>query len=85
MTWRARAACRSVPVDVFFPVRPGGRGGGPARIAHERAIAICRTCPVTYQCLWYALDNDEPYGVWGATTPDDRQALQRINSRRAAG
>lgn len=81
-TWRAHAACAGTDPDLFYPVRPGGRGGGPARVAHEHAISICRRCPVAYQCLWYALDHGEEYGVWGATTPDDRQALQRIRKRR---
>lgn len=81
-SWRARAACAGMSPDVFYPVRPGGRGGGPARIALEHAVAICRRCPVTDPCLAYALDHREEYGVWGATTPDDRQALQRIRARR---
>ncbi len=83
-SWRHRAACAGMSPDVFYPVRPGGRGGGAARLALDRAIAVCRRCPVTYECLWYALDHREEYGVWGATTPDDRQALARIRTRRRA-
>lgn len=83
-SWRAHAACAGTDPDLFYPVRPGGRGGGPARQAHEHAISICHRCPVAYQCLWYALDHGEEYGVWGATTPQDRRALQRIRRRRKA-
>lgn len=80
--WRARAACRGTDPDLFFPVRPGGRGGGPARLAHEHAISICRRCPVTHDCLAYALDTDERHGVWGGTTPQDRAALRRLTRRK---
>lgn len=69
--WRSRAACAGMNPDIFYPVLPGGRGGGPGR-----------RCPVAHECLWYALDNREEHGVWGATTPQDRQALHRIRQRR---
>lgn len=80
--WRSRAACAGMNPDIFYPVLPGGRGGGPARHALDRAVAICRRCPVAHECLNYSLDNREEHGVWGATTPQDRQALHRIRQRR---
>lgn len=44
--------------------------------------AVYRRCPVTDPCLAYALDMGDEYGIWGATTPEDRQALDRIRQRR---
>lgn len=82
--WRHRAACAGMSPDVFYPARPGGRGGRAARDALDRAIAVCRRCPVTTECLNYALDRREEHGVWGATSPEDRQALHRIRTRRRA-
>lgn len=41
----------------------------------EPARAVCRRCPLAVECLDYALENEE-YGVWGGTTPDERQALR---------
>lgn len=82
-TWREAAACHGIDTAVFYPTVKGGRGSSPARRAYDRAIAICHTCPVNYQCLWYALDHKEEHGVWGATTPDDRKALARLGKRAA--
>lgn len=80
-TWRSRAACHGIDVAVFYPTVHGGRGN-LAAYAHRQAVAICRTCPVAHECLWYALDHREEYGVWGGTTPHDRQALHRLRDRR---
>lgn len=44
MTWRSQASCRHHPTDLFFPES--------SDIAGLRAAqAICRTCPVTDECL----------------------------------
>lgn len=39
----------------------------------EGARELCRRCPVQPECLDYALAADERYGVWGATTPEERR------------
>lgn len=39
------------------------------------AKSICRSCPVRERCLDYALDNREPYGIWGALTERERRKL----------
>lgn len=84
MTWRHRAACAGTPTHIFYPRIPKGRGTHHATLAHHTALTICHACPVTDPCLAYALDHREEYGIWGATTPDDRQALQRLRKRTAA-
>jgi WhiB family transcriptional regulator, redox-sensing transcriptional regulator len=40
------------------------------------AKQICRSCPVLEACRNYALDAPEPYGIWGALTPSERQRLR---------
>lgn len=80
-TWRDNAACHGMDPAVFFPIAET-RSQQDAAWAKERAVQVCRACPVTSQCLHYALDMDETYGVWGATTPDDRDALRRLRRRR---
>jgi len=40
----------------------------------ETARAGCRGCPARAECLDYALTADERWGVWGATTPQERTA-----------
>ena len=57
--------------------RPGGR-----QIA--RAKKICAGCGVRRECLEFALSHGQVYGIWGGTTPEDRQR-ERRRKRRAAG
>jgi WhiB family redox-sensing transcriptional regulator len=66
--WRDHAACLGQDPELFYP-----------NIGEERrdAITICRTCPVTTQCLQEALDFGDRHGIWGATTPNDRTNLVR--------
>ena len=80
-TWREQAACRGMCPDVFFPVAES-RSQQEAAWAKERAVQVCQACQVTDACLAYSLDNDETYGVWGGSTPDDRDALRRLRRRR---
>ena len=51
----------------------------PGTLAAEigRAKAVCRRCPVMEQCLQWALETREPWGVWGGTSEADRRAYFR--------
>lgn len=72
--WRQRAACRDVDPELFFPL---GKGLVYEHRA-EQAKAVCRACPVTSDCLQWALSGPTSLeGVWGATTEDERAALIR--------
>ena len=42
----------------------------------REAVAVCRTCPVRTECLQWALDHDEPEGIWGAMTAEERHKLK---------
>jgi WhiB family transcriptional regulator, redox-sensing transcriptional regulator len=78
--WRTRAACRDVDPDLFFPVATGG-----SSLAQEaRALAVCRTCRVTVDCLRFAMAHAERDGIWGGTTADDRNTASRNLTRGAA-
>ncbi|MDR3663075.1 MAG: WhiB family transcriptional regulator [Mycobacterium sp.] len=58
---------------------------GARRIAHEEnAKRICHSCPVLHECLGHAMEADEPYGIWGATTPKERANL-RLGAAHADG
>ena len=83
-TWRDEAACRGMGPDLFYPqsTKSGPGSTLESRLNSDHAVAVYRRCPVTDPCLAYALDHDEEHGVWGATTPEDRQALDRIRQRR---
>lgn len=61
--------------DVFYP--PDGSRGTKAR-------RICARCPVRAECLEYALDADEEFGIWGGLDPRERRNLKRKRARRRA-
>jgi Transcription factor WhiB/Homeodomain-like domain len=72
--WRHRAACRNLDPEIFFPVAEIG----PARARQERrAKAVCARCPVVAECLTWALETGQAYGVWGGTTEHERRAQRR--------
>ena len=82
MDWRDDAACRTVDPELFFPVG----NTGPALDQIERAKAVCGRCPVTEQCLQYALETNQDSGVLGGLSEDERRALKRRAARaRRAG
>lgn len=71
--WTDRAACRGEDPELFYPVS----AAGPALVQVDEAKTICATCPVTEDCLAWALRAGEPAGVWGGTTPEERRLLRR--------
>lgn len=66
--WMADAACRGMNPDLFFPER------GNRTQAAEQA---CADCPVADQCLDYALERREGFGIWGGQAEQDRRLLRR--------
>ena len=66
-SWEKRAACRGLPVEMFFP--------GPGDAAGE-ARAVCGACPVREPCGRYAASNSERFGIWGGLSKSDRRALR---------
>ena len=78
--WRSAGACLSADPDLFFPISSVGLG--EQQIA--RAKMICAGCQVRQECLDFALGHDQVYGIWGGTTPEDRQRERRRKRRAAA-
>lgn len=79
MSWRDQAKCRGVDPLVFLPREDLGRNA--TRAAHLVAKRHCAACPVTDECLEYALANDEYWGVWGNTTPRQRRVIREARQR----
>ena len=75
--WQERANCLGVDPDLFFPER-----GASTR----EAKSVCAGCEVKADCLEYALDNGEKFGIWGGLSERERRRLrrQRALARRAA-
>lgn len=45
------------------------------------AAEACGHCPARIACASYAVDAEEPAGVWGGTTPTERAGLARQRRR----
>jgi WhiB family redox-sensing transcriptional regulator len=71
--WQYDGACNGVDPEAFF-LEPSTRGKSK-REKEQKAIAICKTCPVKQVCLEHALSIPEYFGVWGGMTEDQRQTI----------
>lgn len=71
--FRHFAACRDEPPDLMFPVGDDG----PALAQTRQAKTVCTRCPVTAQCLEWALEHGQDVGIWGGLTSDERRALKQ--------
>jgi WhiB family transcriptional regulator, redox-sensing transcriptional regulator len=68
MPWQDRALCQQTDPDVFFP--DNGGSTMPAK-------RVCMTCEVRAECLDYALEHREKFGVWGGLSERERRRLVR--------
>ena len=64
--------CMTVGGDIFFREDDTGRGG----TGYKEAKALCRQCPIQRECLTYALENHEMFGVWGGLAPKEIELLK---------
>jgi WhiB family redox-sensing transcriptional regulator len=71
--WRRRALCRDTSPELFFPIGTTG----PAVDQIGSAKRICAECPVTHECLEFAILTGQEAGIWGGTTEEERRALRR--------
>lgn len=75
--WRHDAACRDEDPELFFPIGTTG----PALTQAADAKAVCRRCPVSGECLAFALDYGLGHGVWGGMDEGERRTLRRAPRR----
>jgi WhiB family transcriptional regulator, redox-sensing transcriptional regulator len=66
--WEDRALCAQTDPDAFFPEK-----GGSTREAKR----VCRSCEVRAECLEYALEHDERFGIWGGMSERERRRIKR--------
>jgi WhiB family redox-sensing transcriptional regulator len=68
LAWQADSLCAQTDPEAFFPEK-----GGSTREAKK----ICGSCEVRSQCLEYALENDERFGIWGGLSERERRKLRK--------
>lgn len=71
--WQYKGACRDLDPEKFF--HPDGERGPRRRNRENAAKAVCGSCPVLDACRKHALAVQEPYGIWGGMSEDDRLAI----------
>ena len=66
--WQEQALCAQTDPEAFFPEK-----GGSTREAKR----ICQACSVRDECLEYALEHDERFGIWGGLSERERRRLKK--------
>jgi WhiB family transcriptional regulator, redox-sensing transcriptional regulator len=66
--WADGALCAETDPELFFP-----ENGGSVRDAKQ----VCSRCPVRAECLAYALDTNQRFGVWGGLSERERRQIRR--------
>lgn len=67
--WVHRAACTGLDPELFYPDK-----GLPVLEAKK----VCRRCPVRVECLDWAIETRERFGVWGGLSPLERRRLWKV-------
>ena len=62
------AECAGLDPALFHPDRGA---------SVDDAKAVCMSCPVRVECLEFALQNVEKFGIWGGTSERERRRLRR--------
>ena len=68
LSWQDYSLCAQTDPEAFFPEK-----GGSTREAKK----VCRGCEVRAECLEYALERDERFGIWGGLSERERRRLKR--------
>lgn len=76
MTWRDEALCAQEESEAI-----NFHSEDPEVVS--KALAMCSECPVKRQCLQFALNSYERFGVWGGRTEVELRKALSIDQRGA--
>jgi WhiB family redox-sensing transcriptional regulator len=68
VSWQHKALCAQTDPEAFFPEK-----GGSTR----EAKMICSRCEVHEQCLKWAIERDERFGIWGGMSERERRKYKK--------
>ncbi|KAE8130179.1 MULTISPECIES: WhiB family transcriptional regulator [Bifidobacterium] len=74
LSWQHQALCSQTDPEAFFPEK-----GGSTRDAKR----VCAQCEVREQCLQWALEHDERFGIWGGMSERERRRYKRERREQA--
>jgi len=80
LSWQDQSSCRGANAELFFPER-----GASTR----KAKAICMACDARVECLEFAIQQSEKFGIWGGLSERERRKIRKERAvedlRRQAG
>lgn len=68
--WRERAMCIGLDPEAFYFDNPDRDSDNISTV-----VEVCRACPVVRECLTYALERRERFGIWGGATSSERDKM----------
>jgi WhiB family redox-sensing transcriptional regulator len=68
--WSVFSACKGTDPTIFFAA---------TRDDERAALVVCSGCDVRDECLGFAVETRERFGVWGGTTERERKRLLRAS------
>lgn len=71
LNFKDKGACSGCNPNLFFPEPHDQR-------TVKAAKAVCAGCVVREECLEWALDSEEKYGIWGGTSENERRVMRRV-------
>lgn len=84
MDWRHRAICKDEDPEAWFPLGDNNsyvKDSAAYLKAAEEPKAICSACPVASDCLEWAQETGQDYGIFGGLTAYERRALRKPRPR----
>jgi WhiB family redox-sensing transcriptional regulator len=66
--WHVNALCAQTDPESFFPKKGGST---------KEAKKICGLCSVRIDCLEFAIESDERYGIWGGLSERERRRYKK--------
>ena len=74
ISWQHKALCSQTDPEAFFPEK-----GGSTRDAKR----VCAQCTVREQCLQWAIEHDERFGIWGGMSERERRRYKKEHREQA--
>jgi WhiB family redox-sensing transcriptional regulator len=71
--WIEKAACQGKGSELFFS---DSTFKTINKKMIEQAKNVCKTCSVSADCLAYAINQDERFGIWGGYSSKELSALK---------
>lgn len=77
--WRTRAVCRDEDPELFFPIARTAGWNQQTRDAKR----VCARCPVSVECLQWAVETGQRSGVWGGLSEKERKTRYQVRESQA--